>query len=719
MKTDRARSAESSKLSRIVASLLVALGCCLAVPGLGQPVFLPAFQVDAYGSGLFGDSHAEAAVMGEDGSFGVAWLSGGDVFARRFSAQESPLNGFSLGSSYIGADRSSMARDASGRIVVVWKDGNWNVSGRRFASNGTPLEGTFVVTASELVTVAGPRVACDPSGNFVVTWTSHGSEGSKVVARRFDRSGSPLGYEFVVNASTQGLRESAGIGMSEAGFVVTWNAIEPSGNGVFGRGFRASGEPLTGDFQVVNTGAAFPGPSDVAMTARGDIVVVWSQGSATLARRFDNAGSPRGDVFPVGTPVSDQPRPQVASDSSGNFLVVWNSPASIVGRAFDASGNPAGAEFQVAESPSPGGYLVSRDPHPAIADDGSFVVAWTDLFSDYYGNRGQSVSARKSGVRASSGIEVGLSALRSDSSAPGVNDVNDVLEPGETVVVASAWENLTSSSAAISGTAPFFTGPAGATYTLVDATADYGIVGAHQRASCFSVGNCYEVAVSAPAVRPIQHWDSQLQENLNIGVPKTWTLHIGESFPDVPTSHEFYTFVETVFHNGVTAGCADGGYCPEDPVTRAQMAVFLLKSRFGAAHVPPPCTGAVFSDVHCAGGPFDPWIEELAGLQITGGCGGGLYCPNDTVTRQQMAVLLLKTRDGSAYDPPDCAGIFADVPCTPGAGFSDWIEELSNRGITGGCSGVPHLYCPTNPSNRGQMAALLSKTFGLVLYGGR
>ena len=149
------------------------------------------------------------------------------------------------------------------------------------------------------------------------------------------------------------------------------------------------------------------------------------------------------------------------------------------------------------------------------------------------------------------------------------------------------------------------------------------------------------------------------------------------------------------------------------------MAVFLLRSKFGSAHLPPPCTGTVFADVPCTGGPFDPWIEELASLHITGGCGGGNYCPNNTVTRQQMAVFLLKALEGSSYDPPDCtAGLFADVACTPGLGFADWIEELYDRNITAGCGVAPLRFCPTNPNNRGQMAVFLVKTFGLVLYGG-
>jgi len=46
--------------------------------------------------------------------------------------------------------------------------------------------------------------------------------------------------------------------------------------------------------------------------------------------------------------------------------------------------------------------------------------------------------------------------------------------------------------------------------------------------------------------------------------------------------------------------------------------------------------------------------------------------------------------------------------------FADWIEELYDRSITGGCSAA---YCPTNPNNRGQMAVFLTKTFGLILYG--
>ena len=180
-------------------------------------------------------------------------------------------------------------------------------------------------------------------------------------------------------------------------------------------------------------------------------------------------------------------------------------------------------------------------------------------------------------------------------------------------------------------------------------------------------------------------------------------------FNDVESAHPFHDFVESVFRAGITAGCGAGSYCPAEAVTRAQMAVFLLKAEHGAAYGPPPCTG-LFADVPCPS-TFANWIEQLAAEGVTSGCGGGNYCPASPVTRAQMAIFLLKTSLGSSYTPPAAAGIFGDVP--PGAFAADWIEDLYGRQITGGCSASPLLYCPGSSNTRGQMAVFLTKTFGL------
>ena len=107
--------------------------------------------------------------------------------------------------------------------------------------------------------------------------------------------------------------------------------------------------------------------------------------------------------------------------------------------------------------------------------------------------------------------------------------------------------------------------------------------------------------------------------------------------------------------------------------------------------------------------PFADWIEALAAEGITAGCGSGNYCPASPVRRDQMAAFLLRSLSGPAYAPPPCTGIFADVPCP--STFADWIEALAAEGITAGCGGGN--YCPQNPNTTGQMAVFLQKAFVL------
>ncbi|HWZ87033.1 MAG TPA: S-layer homology domain-containing protein, partial [Thermoanaerobaculia bacterium] len=304
-------------------------------------------------------------------------------------------------------------------------------------------------------------------------------------------------------------------------------------------------------------------------------------------------------------------------------------------------------------------------------------------------------------------------ALAVDARAGGSSNQNGILEPGETVIVEPSWENPPSASAMLAGVASAFTGPAGATYTITDASAAYGSPASGAPVSCFdATGNCFALALSTPATRPATHWDAAFTETVNGTAAKTWTLHVGGSFGDVPVSSPFYTKIETLVHAGVTAGCSGGNYCPGSSVTRAQMAVFLLKGKLGDVYSPPAGTGTRFADVPPGSFALD-WIEDLAGSGFTAGCDPILYCPDRSVTRAQMAVFLLKAKHGSAYTPPPASGVFGDVPIS--SNFAPWIEELAFEGITVGCGGGN--YCPDAANTRAQMAAFLDATFGLTLYG--
>ena len=186
-------------------------------------------------------------------------------------------------------------------------------------------------------------------------------------------------------------------------------------------------------------------------------------------------------------------------------------------------------------------------------------------------------------------------------------------------------------------------------------------------------------------------------------LPNAWIAY----FNDVPAGQQFNAQVTKLVANGITAGVGGGIYGVAQNTLRQQMAVFLMKSKYGVCYVPPACTG-VFADVPCSS-DFAPWIEALAAEGITGGCGGDNFCPANPVRRDQMAAFLLKAKHGSSYVPPACSGDFGDVACP--SLFADWIEQLAAEGITGGCGGGN--YCPLTNANRGQMAAFLVNTFSL------
>jgi hypothetical protein len=183
------------------------------------------------------------------------------------------------------------------------------------------------------------------------------------------------------------------------------------------------------------------------------------------------------------------------------------------------------------------------------------------------------------------------------------------------------------------------------------------------------------------------------------------------TFADVPGSYWAFEWIERLYAAGITGGCGGGNYCPESPVTRDQMAVFLLRGIHGSSYNPPAVGGSTgFGDVpitHWAAA----WIKQLAAEGITGGCGSGNYCPAGAVTRDQMAVFLLKAKYGPSYSPPSVGGStgFSDVPATHWA--AAWIKQLAAEGITGGCGAGT--YCPGSPVTRAQMAVFLVRTFNL------
>ncbi|MBI5962990.1 MAG: peptidoglycan DD-metalloendopeptidase family protein [Chloroflexi bacterium] len=208
----------------------------------------------------------------------------------------------------------------------------------------------------------------------------------------------------------------------------------------------------------------------------------------------------------------------------------------------------------------------------------------------------------------------------------------------------------------------------------------------------------------------VNHWNPSVG-----GCGTQYTISLTDApvvaiFADVPSSYWSWQYIERLYNSGITSGCSTVplNYCPTNSVTRAQMAIFLLRGMHGSAYTPPAATGTKFNDVPL--GSFGAaWIEQLAVEGITSGCGGGNYCPNSAVTRAQMAIFLVRAKHGIAFVPPTATGIFTDVPV--GSFGADFIEQLAADAITSGCG--PGIYCPAATVNRDSMAVFLVRTFNL------
>jgi len=178
-------------------------------------------------------------------------------------------------------------------------------------------------------------------------------------------------------------------------------------------------------------------------------------------------------------------------------------------------------------------------------------------------------------------------------------------------------------------------------------------------------------------------------------------------YGDIDPDNWAFPYISAIKDAGITGGCGNGNYCPQGLVTREQMAAFLIRAIEGDPNVD-YCNGVdPFLDV-ASGAWSCPHIKRLAELNITGGCGGGNYCPQGLVTREQMAVFIVRALEG---DPSAnyCNGVapFNDVASTSWS--CGHIKRLVELGITQGCGNGN--YCPGNEVTREQMAAFLARAF--------
>jgi Excalibur calcium-binding domain/S-layer homology domain len=176
---------------------------------------------------------------------------------------------------------------------------------------------------------------------------------------------------------------------------------------------------------------------------------------------------------------------------------------------------------------------------------------------------------------------------------------------------------------------------------------------------------------------------------------------------DDGTTHEGN--IEAIAAAGITKGCNPPGndvYCPEDPVTRGQMAAFIVR----AMDYTDDGGGDLFVDT--SDSSFESDIDKMATAAVTKGCNppaNDRFCPDDLVTRGQMAAFLVRAM---GYTDDGGGDLFID---DDGSSFESDIDKMATAGVTKGCNPPANdQFCPNDLVARGQMASFLSRALGLT-----
>ena len=393
-----------------------------------------------------GDQSWATVASNAAGQHVVVYVDRGVVTAQRFDAAGQAVGGeIAIGPSI--QRRPSVAMAADGRFVVAWAQQDADIYARRFAASGAPAGAAWRVNTTTAGEQWASAVGVEADGDFVVAWQSGGAQdgaGEGVFAQRYAADGTPRGGEFVASRTTAGNQTDPQVGFDAAGgFVVAYTSVANLSNPtvrILAQRFTPDGQPTgpEADTGVLRTGAYFP-PFDLAVNAAGEFVLAWEDGSGVTLRRYDAAGVPQGSSFLAeGFVPHRQYSPAIALADDGRFVVTWTDNAESLGlqpfgargQLFNASGVRLGPEFRV-NTTTTGNQV---NPVPAFVP-GGFVVAWTS-YPDQDG-WGSGVYAQRFETFAPAPVIGGV--VFDDADADGLREAGEAGRDGIAVELVNEW----------------------------------------------------------------------------------------------------------------------------------------------------------------------------------------------------------------------------------------------------------------------------------------
>ena len=570
----------------------------------------------------------------------------------------------------------AMAKD--GRFVVAWEayqdlDDHTpippsDIFARRFASDGTPLGDDFQVNTYTTGQQHVRAVAIDDAKEFVIVWT--GRPDFSVEGRRYDAAGAPQGRR-VRPQHVDGIQERRLGGHDDVRrFRRGLDRDRPGGTRI--PEFRAALRRVRGARAAENSRWTPRPPGNdfrprIAADGRGNFIVVWSASDGdfdgTFGQRFNRSAEKVGTEFPVNSYTTDEQDRAVGGDGLGRKIprhLVELPPGRLGWRIlrpdFDRSAQKIGGEMEM-------NITTSGDQSaPAAAFDGSgFVVVWQSQDQDgsYSGVFGRRQQLHPRGSPSTRGRRLRLRPMPTASSSRAKPSRRPRLEQRQRRHFGD-----------VAGSSPLFFCILGSPCVAagrprcVLRNAPSGVLGACDDGSPDA---CYTVGAGGP--RPGTHWDGCFSEDLSTGGGQLWTLHVGDSFTDVPRSQPFYKKIETMLHTASRPAARHAQYCPSDAGLARPDGDLHREGLAGAGEFV-PTTGLLgtvsrttarraasrSSPTSLRRTPFCRHVHYLAAQNVTLGCGNARTARRQTITRDAMASFIAKALvapgGGNAVPPP-------------------------------------------------------------------
>ena len=190
------------------------------------------------------------------------------------------------------------------------------------------------------------------------------------------------------------------------------------------------------------------------------------------------------------------------------------------------------------------------------------------------------------------------------------------------------------------------------------------------------------------------------KDSVTIAPPKTDDTKKPEntekqSFSDVSKNHWAYSFIESLYRDGILNGTGDGKFEPDRYITRAEFVCALIK----ALKLNTAGADVSFTDIS-AGDWFMPYVAKAVAQGFVKGFEDGSFKPNDFVTREQMAVMVsnaLQLTDGGDTSFSDNADISAWA--------NDSVGKMYRKGYI---SGSNNEFRPLDSATRAEVSKILS-----------